>query len=102
MYSTPSKLRHSSNDPPTHLIITQATSSSEDEQTPFPPHLGSSPVLNDALTDEDDEKYGSMRIPVLNLGASASEAHSETQNLVVNAFHKVLSVLRQYVNIAHT
>lgn len=101
MFSTPSKLSNASRDPRTHLIINQGSSDSEEferreldnlRESSAPPALD---PLDDQLSDTSDSEIG---IPVFKFGASASETQRETQSLVVTAFHKVLSVLRQYVH----
>lgn len=100
MYSTPTKLSRASGDPRTHLIINQGSSDSEELERRELENLPESSVtptanpLDDQFSDTSDSE---IRIPTFKFGASASETQRETQTLVVTAFHKVLSVLRQYV-----
>lgn len=103
MFSTPSKLAHRKRDPPTHLIINQGGSDSDEaEQAMGRNELAHAHHHLDSSLHEDsymDNPVEEIPIPLLKFGVSASETQIETQTLVVNAFHKVLSVLRQYVQI---
>jgi len=100
MFSTPSKLGQPGRDPPTHLIVNQGGSSSDEGEQRKREQRSAftlSPV--GSLPDDDfsDSADPSLRVPVLEFGGSTTETQLEMQTLVVNAFHKVLSVLRQYV-----
>ena len=98
MYSTPSKLSQGVRDPPTHLIVTQAGSSSDEDFEAKLPVSGLMEGDRSDLDAESDDSGTVERLPRLNLGANASEMAVAMQTQIVNAFHKVLSVLRQYVS----
>lgn len=103
MFSTPSKLSQASRDPRTHLIINQGGSDSEEierRELENMQNSSSAPPTNHLDDEFSDTSDTELRIPMFKFGASASETQVETQTLVVTAFHKVLSVLRQYVPIS--
>jgi hypothetical protein len=98
MFATPSKLPKRSGTPKPHLIVTRSGSSSDEdpaENRPPPVPLTQDSDDDDLISSSSDR---GTRIPRFNFGATTSETSAETQSLVVSAFHKVLSVLRQYVH----
>jgi hypothetical protein len=99
MFATPSKLGHQGQDPPTHLIINQGGSSSDESERRTHQNQAISGLADLDTHDDDhgsDSSGSGLRVPVLNFGANISETHAEMQTQIVNSFRKVLSVLRQY------
>lgn len=98
--STPSYKGRTPTTRATHLIINQGGSSDDEvERRGFADRRPTPSALHDVRSDEEGSTSSGqdLQIPVFQFGATVSETQAETQSMVVNAFHKVLSVLRQYV-----
>ena len=96
MYSTPSRLNQAGREPATHLIVNQGGTTSEEEDNRLIGSSMPSGLHNGEMDDGSDGSVGGLDIPRLHFGANTSEMKIEMQTQIVNAFHKVLSVLRQY------